>query len=346
MLKVILTGLLWSMLYFTVVGKGLYAFFGYTPFFMDRGENPATLEYVFKDWIFLFQIFMSGRWSIQKTKDWLLVLSFLAFFPVWLYGWWMLIHVSWKKKWESFRGLRPAKEIKKVPIVKKKRGLQRPPPLSAQTFSVAPVNHQQVPALKESGMPNELDEFDSSEKTTSVPVMDMPKITPEKAFEQISEIGKSFGFDVLENISIADTVIPMVLATPDQAFLVRLFNTPDKEWIADEMGEEPVWFYASGQEISPFYNLKKVADAFAKEEPDSEIKPLLVVIGGTIINGEDMIPDWDNQGGMVVRLNDLTNNGMLTLQEYLQQEKDKKGGVLPDSETWEEAVEQQEEGEE
>ena len=128
MLKFVLTGIFWSILYLTVIGNGLYAFFGYTPFFMDRGETPSTLDNVFKDWIFLFQAFMSNRWNIQKTKDWLLLLSFLAFFPLWFYGWWLCMHISWKKRWEAFRGLRPAKEIKKVPVIKKRKGLQRPPP--------------------------------------------------------------------------------------------------------------------------------------------------------------------------------------------------------------------------
>jgi hypothetical protein len=260
-------------------------------------------------------------------------------------------------------GLQPAKEITKIPKFKKKKGLQRPAPLSAQTFAVSPVQqggnpqqNQNISQTQEPSSDSSSSSYESMETTAGyttqndssisrgasagggMPVLNTPQMTPALAFDKIREIGSSFGFDVLEDISIAGSVIPMVLATPTRAFLIRLFDTPDKEWIADEMGEDPVWFYASGQEISPFYELKKIADAFAKEEPDSEIKPLLVVINGSIINGEDMIPDWEMNGGMVVRINDLTNNGMLTLEEYLRQEEDKFSSAVPLSDDFKEGA--------
>jgi len=367
--KIIWTGIIWSIIYFSVVGKVLEAFFGgFTPFYMAKSGEPATLESIFQWWIFLIYVFLDGRWSIQKLMDWLLLISFVAFYPVWAYGWWRLCKVSWTRLWkkihEMIYGLQPAKEITKVPKLKKKKGLQRPAPLSAQTFAVSPVQQagtseekRNTSQTQETFSDSSSDSYESMGTTTGyttqndssagrggssgsggMPVLNTPQMTPALAFDKIREIGSSFGFDVLEDISIAGSIIPMVLATPTRAFLIRLFDTPDKEWIADEMGDDPVWFYASGQEVSPFYELKKIADAFAKEEPDSEIKPLLVVINGSIINGEDMIPDWEMGGGMVVRINDLTNNGMLTLEEYLKQEDEKKSGEVPLSDDFKEGV--------
>lgn len=341
MKKVIWTGVIWSILYFSVVGKGLEAFFGgYTPFYMAKSGTQVTIESIFQWWIFLIYVFMDGRWSIQKGMDWLLVISFFAFYPVWAYGWWRLCKIEWldllDKIREKIYGLRPAKEITDIPIKKKKKGLQRPAPLSAQSFSVSPVKQvQQETSQDEENISDFSEDFDNqgqgmtSDRDMMISPLNIPQMTPALAFDKIREVGTSLGFDILEDISIAGSIIPMVLATPTRAFLIRLFNTPDKEWIADEIGEDPVWFYASGQEISPFYELKKVADAFAKEEPDSEIKPLLVVINGSIINGEDMISDWEMNGGMVVRINDLTNNGMLTLEEYLKQENERYSENIP-----------------
>jgi len=81
LIRVIIVGIVWTIVY-GVVGRTLiYSIWGFDPAYN-------------RHWIFLWQMWQDG-WVIDTTPEWIFLFVILLFIPVWLIGWLLLSKVKW-----------------------------------------------------------------------------------------------------------------------------------------------------------------------------------------------------------------------------------------------------------
>ena len=90
------------------------------------------------------------------------------------------------------------------------------------------------------------------------------------------------------------------LLTPLAVLLLCLVDSESGDWLADEErfnDEDPLWFSESNHRISPVRIILNARDSLASMlTPDvrnMEIKVIVVIREGTIINAEDMFEVWN-----------------------------------------------------
>ena len=311
-------GVIWTLIYMPVVGYMIDFVFGYTPFgplFYHSSTGGVHILNPFEDWGTLYFAFMYDQWIIDTFSDFLLLLCFLLFIPVWALGWFWVLKIKWSKKLKfPFHFMYRQKiEIKqKIPL--KKKELIRPPALAVGTFLSGKIS---APVSGER-------EQDKSKETISSPVIPQPnaELSPE-FIVSIKELGERFGFELFRNVQLDDFLIPLVLATDTKALLLKILLS-DKEWIADETisegSDKPTWFSSSGMETSPFFEVGQAAFSLAQKEPESKIIPVVVIVKGNIINAETMQKEWQSKEGYVVRYGEGLPESLMTLENLLEQE--------------------------
>ncbi len=303
-LRCFIIGCLWFIVYAISVGSLIYQIFKVTPFgilFTYTKSQGVILYNPFIDWAKLYRAFMFEQWSIDTLYDFSLLCCFLLFFPVWFWGWRRLCKVQWGRIFFSpFK--RVAQQSKKIKILPRKKGLERPRALASTGWmpSIPPQGQDVEPLEQQEGIqPNSLSS----------------KIGIKEASEQwlnyLKEVASQYGFEVFEHVSLDDYVVPVVLATDTKALLFDFFDEPGTEWVVEgrpfEEGTTPKWYSAEDQIVSPFFQLCEAAHVLKEKEPDSEILPVLLVVSGVLLNPDALVDVAKEENGAVLTDADLEN---------------------------------------
>lgn len=298
--QIMLIGLIWSIVYFSVCGGLIESVFSYSPFHWGGiFKNPLG------DFSVLYKAFMYERLSIDTFKEFIFILIFIGFYPVWIWGWMRLCCFPWTDKCLFLLPKLPSPN-KKIQIKPKFRELERPremaltgwkPYIELSEQMVNVENQQQEKA-------QEISEEDiyslQGFSKTSVEVMDRLKV-----------IAQERGLEIFDHVKLGEYLVPLVLATDTQAFLFNFFDEPDSVWTLKENvseGEIPQWETQDDKIDSPFYEVCQAAKTLSEQEPDSLIIPILVMLDGEISNPEELQKAQEIKGGIVLRGN--------TVEEY------------------------------
>ena len=297
--KSFFVGVAWTVFYVLFVGC-LGLFLPYTPFRIGT-LNP------FIDWIRLIEDFVNDELIIDTGKELLTVLVFIGFWPVWGWGWRRCLR--WFKK-EASVVLAPSK------IVIKKHTMERPPMASAPVSFTRPADYMEGKAEYETITAGTTpDEAEEAEQQPNA--VDMTTLLP-----KIREIVQGTDMDIFEDVLLGEVKVPVVVASDTRAYLLTFLGT-NQEWVADEdateEGEAPTWFCSEGLIPSPFYQMKQAAEVLQKQESDSTIIPVVVVLNGEVLNYETMTDVWKEQGGYVVRFENGQPDTMMTLDALLNE---------------------------
>lgn len=122
------------------------------------------------------------------------------------------------------------------------------------------------------------------------------------------DVLKQKGFEIITSAPVKDTIIDYIGVSANQIYLCLL----DKEagdWLADEErfnDEEPLWFSESSHRISPVRKMdlarQSIIAKLADAKLEYEVKPIVVIQIGNIINAEDMFETWNNMNISVTRI--------------------------------------------
>ncbi len=313
-LRCLIIGILWFVVYAIPVGALIYEVFGVTPFgvlFTYSEQQGVILYNPFIDWVKLYREFMFEQWTIDNAYDFSLMICFFMFFPLWVWGWRRLCRVKWIKcLTKPFK--KAVQSSNKIKLSTQKKRLERPKALVATGW---------VPSVASNAEKTDneaADFYPSTEAGASKSSVQQPKEATIQWIGYLKENAAQYGFEVFEHVALNDYIVPVVLATDTKALLVDFFDEPGSEWVVEGKGLDeqtvPKWYSAEDQIVSPFYRLCQAAGVLKEKEPTSVVCPVLLVVGGVLLN-----PDALNE----VELQE--NGAVLTdaeLDEYLKNQSD------------------------
>ena len=279
------------------------------------GFNPMSKVH----WIYIWNEWQSG-WVIQSVREWMFVIALFATLPVWLTGWAVLCTVPWTK-WFKIILLFPIKLIhKKIkerqkeknaarPKVTKKKSYKqtRPPAVRAATGR---IKHPEKAPEKEIATHSPAPETSTTERTSGVGsfvAQPASSSSGSAAGGSVMDILRSAGYRLISDAKIAGKKIDFVAVAANH-ILLCLIDSESGDWLADEErfnDEEPLWFSESNHRISPVRVVLNARDALTPmlggEARGLEIKAMVVIRQGTIINAEDMFEVWNGLNVTVCR---------------------------------------------
>ena len=308
-------------------------------------------------WHYLQRQWQSG-WTITSLNEWMFVLLLFAAIPVWLTGWAVLTTVAWKK-WFKILLTFPLKLLQKAwkkhkenraqtvrPKITKRKSYKqtRPAAVRAATGRVAKAadTAQEKEKSKEKEHRPAHNHPPKEHKPAAEPAPKTEKTAQSSAPAtasgggSIGEALRSAGYKLLSDVKIAGKAVDFVGICANH-LLLCLVDSENGDWLADEErfnDEEPLWFSESNHRISPVRVVLNARDALlpmlSGAARGMEIKPMIVINQGTIINAEDMFEVWDNLKVSVCRHGAGGPDEIKTLETVLSKVKSPDDAVVRD----------------
>ncbi|MBO4520962.1 MAG: NERD domain-containing protein [Alphaproteobacteria bacterium] len=301
--------------------------------------NPMSKQH----WLYIWNEWKNG-WVIQSLSEWMFVIILFMTIPVMLTGGALLCAVPWLK-WFKIIILFPIRFILKkikdkekdkkptrLKVTKKKSykqtrppavragsgKLKRPEPAEADAKSPAPAAAPTEHVSQKDQTPQRASSSSSSSSSSSGSVMD---------------ILRSAGYRLISDAKIAGKKIDFVAVSADH-ILLCMIDSESGDWLADEErfnDEEPLWFSESNHRISPVRVVLNARDALSSALTGSakgmEIKVIVVIRQGTIINAEDMFEVWDGLKVTVCRFEDGGPDEIMTLEKAVSNVRSPDDGL-------------------
>lgn len=130
----------------------------------------------------------------------------------------------------------------------------------------------------------------------------------QRSGDTCSDIIKEKGFELINRVTIKNTIIDHVAVSATHIFLCMLDREPG-DWLADEErfnDEEPLWFSENSHRISPVRKLEIAKQIIENRLSDAElsynVETILIEQMGNIINAEDMVEIWESMNIKVCRI--------------------------------------------
>lgn len=311
---------LWSILYFGVIGRLMLTWLSISPFrypyFIDArapGGPQWAWRSPFQDCTFLWDQLFFGSWRVDSLVDLGLLVIFILYYPVWA-GICLLLYRSSKKD-----ATKPADTAKTEDVPPEQvwgnnnYKSRRPMPMPQGIYNMsspgraqpAPVGNttNTIPADNESRSPAPMADAEHHDG----------QLSPEankRVREALLQLAEKYDMALYDNLALSpgDPVVPFSLALDNCAFLFDAVDNADAEWIPDDAcdpNETAYWFSAVQQVPSPFQQLAKQAVKLSQEDiGESPVYAVIVLVSGTIVGADSLLPVWKEKGGMVVRLDD------------------------------------------
>ena len=298
------------------------------------GFNPMSMQH----WLYIWGEWQNG-WVIQAPREWMFVFALFAMIPVWLTGSAALCAVPWIK-WFKIILLFPVRLIRSKmeerkkdkntarPKVTKKKSYKqtRPPAIRAGSGRIkhvdkAPDKEENVPVMSAS----------PASAPVSAPASSQPQGTPVAqgggasavSGGSVMDILRSAGYRLISDAKIAGKKIDFAAVAANH-ILLCLIDSESGDWLADEErfnDEEPLWFSESNHRISPVRVVLNARDALVSVLPgstkDMEIRAMVVIRQGTIINAEDMFEVWKGLNVTVCRFEEGGPDEIAALQNVV-----------------------------
>ena len=297
------------------------------------GFNPMSKQH----WLYIWNEWQRG-WVIQSVREWFFIIALFAMLPVWLTGWAILCTVPWLK-WFKIILLFPIRLIRsrinkrkkeknavRPKITKKKSYKQtRPPAIRAGSGKIK--HPEKAPKKEEAAVVSPAQQpspASSAPTQTSAHQQTAPSSystpSPSASGGSVMDVLRSAGYRLISDAKIAGKKLDFVGVAANH-ILLCLIDAESGDWLADEErfnDEEPLWFSESNHRISPVRNVLNARDSLASLLPASlkgmEIKTMVVIKQGTIINAEDMFEVWSGLNVTVCRFETGGPDEITTLQ--------------------------------
>lgn len=282
------------------------------------GFNPMSKVH----WIYIWNEWQNG-WVIQSVGEWLFVIALFAMLPVWFTGWTVLCAVPWIKWFKiillfpvrfvlsKIKERKKGKNAAKPKVTKRKSYKQTRPP--AVRAGSGRIKHPEKAPEKEKGQqtppPAAAAAAPAAERTYSAADSGAQRHSANAsvAGDSIMDVLRSAGYRLISDAKIAGKKIDFVAVSASH-ILLCLIDSESGDWLADEErfnDEEPLWFSESNHRISPVRVILNAREALGPMLSGAaggiEIRAMVIIRQGTIINAEDMFEVWNGLNVTVCR---------------------------------------------
>ncbi|MDD3669027.1 MAG: hypothetical protein PHX68_01905 [Alphaproteobacteria bacterium] len=274
--RLVLTGAAWLCVYFFVLLPAV----------------SALLDFQFLDaaaWHQKSQDFMAYRWRIETGRDWALLGAMIAWIPMIFIGGWGFYRAPWHKLGRLVRRKSPARAIQKARLSRK---TFVPHAVRGQYGLLRAAQRQpEQTQAQPSPPPKELDAMQRQiqDDTTDV--------------QLLMELAQPFAADVFPYIVLNGRYASLAVSTESSALMVRIVGGDD-QWSVDVQAplEASDW-YGSGKTLSaPAADLRQLSRDFKEQEPDSDIRPMMVLARGKLLNAAETRAYLEQNGILLARL--------------------------------------------
>lgn len=299
---------IWTIGYFFWLQRFMIAMWGF---------NPMSKQH----WLYIWNEWQNG-WVIQSGREWLFIFALFAMLPFWLTGGAILCTVPWLK-WFKIILLFPVRLIKsKLKKRQKEKNAARPKITKKKSYKQTrpPAIRAGSGRIKHPEKAPEKEKEPQNASPTPAPVTEHSRETAPATVQKttgssvsgtsIIDILRSAGYRLISDAKIAGKKIDFVGISANH-LLLCLVDAESGDWLADEErfnDEEPLWFSESNHRISPVRNVLSARDSLSSmlsgPAKTMEIKTMVVIKQGTIINAEDMFEVWNGLNVTVCRFED------------------------------------------
>lgn len=273
-------------------------------------------------WTYIWDQWQQG-WVIQTPRERCFVIALFMLVPLWFIGWTILSSISWMSWFKAIllfpvkllKSLKKksAKSSQKPKVTRRKSYKQtRPPAVRTGSGKIKPMDkapeeeNTKHNAKKHSHAERREEHSEPKRETRPAPA---PSYSSASG-GSISEILSKAGYRLVSDVKISGKTVDYV-GVADDHLLLCLVDSEAGDWLADEErfnDEEPLWFSESNHRISPVRVILNARDALLPKLTGKarglDVRPMVVVKQGTIINAEDMFEVWEGLHVTVCRYQD------------------------------------------
>ena len=307
--KLIIIGIVWSVLYLDTMDRLYVHAFDFSPL---TGS----------DWQERLSDFIHNNWTIKTRRDWGLFMGMILFLPLFFIGWALLYHIRWHKLFHRSPQIQTV-ETHPQPVLPHRKEF-KPTGLRVQSsalLSVAPAQQTNTPP---SG--NIIPEGGEAIPQTEIP--DIPQIqTPQKIYDDEAEVQQllaetaSIPADFFPHVSLEGAYASFALSTEKQAAVVRILNRPESTWAVDT--EVPItesdWFYETGLVTAPAKDAIAIAQNLHDSEPDSTALPVILLMGGTLLNVEETLAYFEKNDVLLLRTENVDEPSIPLFMDFAKE---------------------------
>ena len=308
-IKLGITGVFWVPIYLDIMDRICYYSFQFSPLSLS-------------DWKNRYADFSSGKWIIDSGSDWLLLLVMLLYVPI-LFGiWFLLYRIRWRKIFHKHYASVEKVSLSAPMPVKKTSGPTKLRVQNSAILSTPPAQHsggvdaipqqQTVPYLQQN-VPQEPIPQQSPQQ------LSQPVYEDEAEVQQMLAETAGVPADFFPHVSLDGAYASFALSTEKRAAVVRIINRPDSTFAVDT--EVPIqesdWFYETGVTSAPAKDIMAIAKNLSDNEPDSVALPVILLMGGTLLNIEETLNYFEKNDVLLLRLPSVDADEIPLFSDFL-----------------------------
>lgn len=290
-------------------------------------------------WNYIWDQWQQG-WVIQSPREWCFVIALCMFVPLWFIGWTILCSISWMS-WFKAILLFPIKLLKSIrkrsaksgakPKVTRRKSYKqtRPPAVRAGSGKIKPLDKAPEEEAKHASKKHaHAKKHEENISPSPEPKREArPSSAPTGAVSSggsIADILSKAGYRLISNAKAGGKPVDFI-GVADDRLLLCLVDSEPGDWLADEErfnDEEPLWFSESNHRISPVRVILNARDALMPKLSGRarglDVRTMVIVKQGTIINAEDMFEVWEGLRVSVCRYQDGGPSEIKPLNEAVE----------------------------
>jgi len=301
-LKIFLTGIIWTIVYLDMTDRICFAAFRF-----------RTLR--LNDWGDRFGDFLNNRWVINTGADWGLLICMLLFLPLWIIGWIFVYRCDWKRLFKKKSPTKPAVSPSKMPEIQHK-GFE-PTKLRVQTSAL--LSTPPAPAGAAGPAPTGMPEQNAMPSVPSPPPP--PKYEDAAEVQQMLSLTAGIKADFFPHVLLDGAYASFAMSTEKLAAVVRIINRPESTFAVDtEIDiDQSDWFYESGLISTPAKDIIAISKNLERNEPDSIATPVILLMGGQLLNIDETLTYFEKNNIMLLRLDTVDGDSIPLFTDFLNE---------------------------
>ena len=301
--RIFLTGVIWTIVYLDMMDRICSAAFKFSPIHLN-------------DWGRRIGDFLNNRWVINTGSDWALLLCMLAFIPLWIIGWIFVYRFKWHRLFHKRVKVKPTASQKANTTAQPKNF--GPTKLRVQTsalLSVPPAATQPLPGGGSNTVPQQ-------GSVPNVPVPPPPpKYDDEAEVQQMLSLTAGVRADFFPHVLLDGSYASFAMSTEKLAAVVRIINRPESTFAVDTEIDinQSDWFYESGLISAPAKDIIAISQNLERNEPDSVATPVILLMGGQLLNIDETLTYFEKNNIMLLRLDTVDGDSIPLFTDFLNE---------------------------
>ena len=297
--KLILTGLIWIPLFLEVWNGFCLHFFDFSPL------TPAH-------WQSYFDRFIRSDWIIQTGRDWSLFLCMILTIPLLFTGWYLAYRFNWGRLiFRTVKKITPA-PIRQTPPEHRSF---KPAQLRVQTGAIMHVNPAQTPPQEPSPPVRPANPSARSQTPAK------PSYTDEAEVQEMLAQTAGLKADFFPHVKLDGSYASFALSTEKKAAIVAIINRPDSTLAVDTEIDilKSDWFFETGTISAPAKDVIAIAKNLHENEPDSVALPVILLMGGTLLNVDETLDYFEKNDVLLLRTDAVQADSIPLFSDFVQE---------------------------